>query len=322
MAKTYMGRPVSAADTRAWKRKAALLYRRIYRDRYLYMILVPFLVWIALFSYRPMWGLQVAFKDYSPWKGIEASPWIGFQYFKEFFEGAFFLRTLRNTLVINLYSLVFGFPAPIILALMLNEIRCTQYKKIVQTLTYLPYFISSVVVAGIIVNFLAPERGIINVFIKMLGGESVYWLTKPEYFRGIFTLMNMWKDTGFSAIVYLAAISGVDMQLYDACKIDGGNRFRQIFHITIPSILPTVIIMFILRIGGLLSVGYESIILLYQPVTYETADVISTYVYRIGIQRDQSGLAAAVGLLNSAVSFVLVIITNSISRRVSEISLW
>ena len=302
--------------------KLSVIWKKVYRDRYLYLLLAPFLVWIFLFSYRPLWGLQIAFKDYSLWKGIEGSDWVGLANFKEFFGGAFFIRTLRNTLVINIYSIIFGFPAPILLALMLNELRSPKYKKTIQTLTYLPYFISVVVVAGIVVNFLAPDRGIVNVIIKALGGESIYFLTKPQWFRAVYTIMNMWKDTGFGAIVYLAALAGVDVQLYDACKIDGGNRFHQIFHITIPSIVPTVVIMFILRIGGLLDVGYESIILLYQPVTYETADVISTYVYRLGIQGNQQALATAVGLFNSVVAFILVGFTNFISRKTSDISLW
>lgn len=298
------------------------LGKRIYRDRFLYLLLIPFIIWLLVFSYRPLMGLQIAFQDYSLFKGIGGSDWVGLANFKEFFEGAYFWRTLRNTLMISVYSIIFGFPAPIILALMLNQLRNAKYKKVIQTLTYLPYFISVVVVAGIVVNFLAPERGIVNIIIKALGGKSTYFLTKPEYFRTIYTLMNIWKDTGFGAIVYLAALSGVDVQLYDACKIDGGNEFQQILHVTLPSIVPTIVIMFIMRIGGILDVGYESIILLYQPVTYETADVISTYVYRLGIEGNQQAMATAVGFFNAVVAFILVTLTNTISRKVSDISLW
>ncbi|MEG2381386.1 MAG: ABC transporter permease subunit [Oscillospiraceae bacterium] len=303
-------------------RKHGKLIKNIYRDRHLYLMLVPFLIIYIMFMYRPMWGLQIAFKDYNLYQGISKSAWVGLEHFKTFLESPYFLRTLKNTLLINLYSLVFGFPMPIILALMINEARSKKFQKLVQTVTYVPNFISIVVVAGMVINFLSPSSGIVNILIEKMGGSREYFLTKPEYFRGIFTIMNIWKDTGFNTIIYIAALSAIDMQLYEACVIDGGGTWRKLWHVTLPGILPTIVIMLILKIGSLLDVGYESIILLYQPSTYETADVISSYVYRTGLQEGNYGLGAAVGLFNSAVALVLVFISNYISKKLTNTGIW
>ena len=294
----------------------------IFRDKHLYMMLLPVVVWYLMFLYKPMLGLQIAFRDYSPWLGVSQSPWVGLENIKKFFEGVYFWRVLKNTLIINLYALVFGFPAPILLALLLNEIKRKRFKQIIQTVSYLPHFISVVVVAGMVISLLAPQTGIVNVIIKLFGGEPKYFIMQPEYFRTIYTLMNIWKEVGFSSIIYMSALSSIDQDLYEACAIDGGGRLRQTVHITLPGIMRTVVIMLIMKIGGLLSVGYESILLLYQPSTYETADVISTYVYRLGIEGDQQSLATAVGLFNSVVSFILIMAANYISKKASDISLW
>ncbi len=287
----------------------------------LYLIIVPFVLYYAVFMYKPMYGLQIAFKDYQILTGIEESAWAGFVHFAEFLGDAEFWRAFRNTLIISAYDLIFAFPAPIILALMLNEVRNARFKKIIQTVTYLPHFISVVIIAGLVTNFFAPS-GIVNIIIEMLGGESVYFLIKPEYFRSIFTGMGVWKGVGFGAVVYIAALAGVDEQLYEAAKIDGAGKFKQIWHITLPAIAPTIIVMLILKIGTLLSVSYESIILLYQPATYETADVISTYVYRYGLQNGRYDFATAVGLMNSVVGFILVYISNALSKKFSETSVF
>lgn len=294
----------------------------IFRDKHLYMMLLPVVVWYLMFLYKPMLGLQIAFRDYSPWLGVSQSPWVGLENIKKFFEGVYFWRVLKNTLIINLYALVFGFPAPILLALLLNEIKRKRFKQIIQTVSYLPHFISVVVVAGMVISLLAPQTGIVNVIIKLFGGEPKYFIMQPEYFRTIYTMMNIWKEVGFSSIIYMSALSSIDQDLYEACAIDGGGRLRQTVHITLPGIMRTVVIMLIMKIGGLLSVGYESILLLYQPSTYETADVISTYVYRLGIEGDQQSLATAVGLFNSVVSFALIMAANYISKKASDISLW
>jgi putative aldouronate transport system permease protein len=269
-----------------------------------------------------MYGIQIAFKDYNVFKGIEASPWIGLGHFQQFLQSEYFFRVLKNTLIISIYSLIFVFPAPIIFALLLNEVKNMKFKKIVQTFTYMPHFISVVIVAGIVTNFLSPSSGLINHIIELLGGERTYFLAIPGYFRTILNSMHIWQGTGFAAIIYIAALSGINTELYEAAVIDGANKWKRTLHITIPGILPTVMIMLILQIGSLLDVGYEAIILLYQPVTFETADVISTYVYREGIVNGRYDFATAIGLFNSVVGCLLIILANKISKKYTESGLW
>lgn len=293
----------------------------IKRDKYLYLLMVPCLLFFYFFAYRPMYGLQIAFKDYSLFKGIEASQWVGLDNFITFFNSPYAWRLIKNTLVINLYSIILGFPMPIIIALLFNEVRHKKFKSIGQTITYLPHFISVVIVAGMVVNFMAPS-GIINNLLEMLGMDRTYFLTQAEYFRGIFTSMNIWKESGFAAVIYISALSGVDQQLYEAAEIDGANRWQQLKNITIPSIMPTIVIMFILRIGRLLTLGFESVLLLQQPATYETSDVISTYVYRLALTNGSYDIAAAVDLLNAFISLVLVFTANKLTKKFSETSLW
>nr|WP_306813093.1 ABC transporter permease subunit [Paenibacillus soyae] len=293
------------------------------KDRYLYLLLIPFLAWYIIFAYKPMYGLQIAFKDFSVYKGIAASPWVGLENFETFFRSPYFLRLLKNTLLLSLYQLLFAFPVPIILALLLNEIKNGIFKKTVQTFTYLPHFISVVVVAGIVTNFLAPSNGIINILIEMMGGEKKYFLTDPDWFRTIFIgSMDIWKEAGFGTIIYIAALSGVNPALYEAAVIDGANRWKQTWHITLPAIIPTIAIMLVMKVGSMLEVGYEAIILLYQPATYETADVINTYVYRAGLQEGRYDLATAVGLFNAVVGFLLVIFANKMSKKLTQTGLW
>lgn len=294
----------------------------IYRDRLLYLLLIPFVLWFLIFKYIPMAGIQIAFKDFSLFKGIAGSKWIGLDHVMEFIGSEYFFRVLKNTIIISLYGLIICFPAQIILAIMISEVRNTGYKKTVQTLTYLPHAVSAVVVAGIVTNFLSPSNGLVNIILDKLGFEKIYFLINPDYFRGIYTVMNLWKETGFSSIVFIAAIAGIDTQLYEAAKIDGANKLKQIIHVTLPGILPTIVVMLIMKIGNLLNVGYESIILLYQPATYEKADVISTYVYRSGLIDGRYDFATAVGLFNSVVALILVISANKISRRLTKSSLW
>ena len=231
--------------------------KNISRDKYLYMLLIPFILWYMVFIYKPMWGLVIAFQDFNLFKGIKGSEWIGLRNFRDFIGSPYFLRNIGNTFMINVYSLVFEFPAPIILAVLINEIRGKLFKKTIQTVTYLPHFISVVIVAGMVTNFLAPSNGIINILIDKLGGNKIYFLTRPEFFRGIFTTMNIWQHAGFSTIIYLAALAGIDQELYEAVAIDGANKWKQIVHVTLPGIRPTIIIMLILQIGSILDVGYE-----------------------------------------------------------------
>lgn len=297
-------------------------FRRDFRlNRYLYFMMIPVVVFYVVFHYAPMYGAIIAFKDYSPMKGVFGSDWAGFEHFRSFFETYYFWRLLKNTLLISLYSLLFAFPAPIILALMINEVRSKNFKRTVQTITYMPYFISLVVICGMIKDF-TNSGGIINQVVTALGGDGLAMLQKPELFRPIYIISEIWQKVGWESIIYIAALMGIDQEQYEASRIDGASRWKQIWHITIPGIMPTIIIMLILRIGNLLNVGFEKIILLYNPVTYNTADVISSFVYRKGLLEFGWSFSSAVGLFNSVVNLLFLVIANQISRKVSESSLW
>ena len=291
-------------------------------QKMLYLILLPFIIWYAVFMFKPMYGMVIAFKDYSLFRGISGSEWVGLKNFKDFLTSPEFYVTLKNTLMLNVYSLLLEFPFAILLALMLNEVKNKYFKTIVQTASFFPYFIAIVVATGITINILSPSTGVVNVFLEKLGFERVYFLAKPEFFRGIFTGLNMWKTAGFNAVIYLAALTAVDEQLYEAAKIDGANKFQQLRHITIPAIIPTIVVMLVLKVGSMLNVAFETVLLLYQPATYETADVISTYVYRTGMLMQDFGLATAVGLFNAVVGFILVYSANRWSKKVTQSSLW
>lgn len=288
----------------------------------IYVMLAPMIIWFLVFLYKPMYGLQIAFKDYSVFRGISASPWVGLEHFEALFSNSQFLRAVKNTFLISFYSLIFGFPVPILLALMFNEIINALYKRSAQTIVYLPHFISTVIIAGIVITAFSPSAGIVNTVLSWFGMDSVYFLTKSEWFRPIFIGSGIWQEAGFSSIIFLAAIAGVNPSLYESAVVDGASRWQMMWKITLPSILPTIIIMLIIRIGNLMEVGFELIILLYQPATYETADVINTYIYRQGLQSGQYDLAAAAGFFNAVVAFVLVMAANSISKRYSRTSLW
>ncbi len=288
----------------------------------LYVMLAPTIIWLITFLYTPMYGLQIAFKDYSLFRGVSGSPWVGFEHFNTLFDNQQFLRALKNTVVISFLSLCFGFPIPILLALMFNEILNQGFKKTAQTIVYLPHFISSVIIAGIVITAFSPSAGIVNTVLEYFGFDSVYFLTRPEWFRPIFIGSSIWQEAGFSSIVFLAAIAGVSPTLYESAVIDGASRWQMMWKITIPSIMSTIIIMLIIRIGNLLEVGFEMIILLYQPATYQTADVINTFIYRQGIQTGNYDLAAAAGLFNAVIAFILVIAANSLAKRYSRTSLW
>lgn len=293
----------------------------IKKDLPLYLMFLPFVLHLLIFTYKPMLGILIAFKDYNVYQGIAASEWVGLEHFKSFLSGAYFLRTCRNTFAIGILNLIFTFPAPILLAILLNEVRNRKLKSFFQTATFLPHFVSLVVICGITVNLLAPG-GIINNLIEKFGGERIYFLLKPEWFRTIYISTGIWAGCGYSSIIYLAALSGIDTTLYEACEIDGGNKLRKILHITIPGILPTIVVKLMLQIGHVFSVGFEKIILLYQPVTYEKADVISSYMYRVGMTDGKYDLATAVGLFNSLIALVFVVSSNYIAKRLTDISLF
>jgi len=289
--------------------------------KYVYLMAVPVIAFYVIFHYMPMYGAIIAFKNFRPGLGIWGSPWVGLTHFESFFSGVFFGRLIRNTLTINFYALILGFPAPIILALLLNEVRHSVFKRAVQTISYLPYFISVVVVCGMIMDFFSGD-GLVNYIITAFGGDRVRFLARPEYFRSIFVGSGIWQGVGWGSIIYLAAISGIDAELYEAAVIDGAGRWKQILHVTLPGLSTTIIILLILRFGEMMTIGYEKIILLYNPSTYETADVISSYVYRRGLLKADYSFSTAVGLFNSAVNLVLLYAANTISRKVNDTSLW
>lgn len=287
----------------------------------LYLLVLPVILYYIIFCYVPMYGALIAFKEYSPGKGFFESPWVGFTYFEQFFSSVFFGRVLKNTLVISIVSLVVSFPMPIVLALLVNEVTSKTFRKTVQTISYLPHFISLVVICGMIKDFTSVE-GIINDIIVLFGGERTPLLANPKMFTPIYVLSGVWQEVGWGSIIYIAAIAGVDQSLYEAAGIDGAGRLRQVWHVTLPSILPTIIILFIMRVGNLLNVGFEKIILLYNPSIYESADVISSYVYRKGILEYNYSYSTAVGLFNSVVNFTLLVATNYISKKTTENGLW
>ncbi|WP_418320676.1 ABC transporter permease [Piscinibacter sakaiensis] len=288
------------------------------RDWMLYAMLAPALIWFLVFLYQPMYGLQIAFKQFSAFKGIEGSPWIGFGHFVTLFESDQFRQAIWNTLVISFYSLIFAAPVPILLALMVNEVQQKGVRKSIQTAIYLPHFISIVVVAGIVVALLSPTSGLVNNALAALGFDRTYFLTRPEWFRTIFIGSGIWKEAGFDSIIYLAAIMGINPALYESAQVDGATRWQMMWRITLPSIVPTIAVLMVIKLGNILEVGYEYIILLYQPTTYETADVISTYIYRLGLQGARYDLAAAAGIFNAVVALVLVLVANKISRRITR----
>ena len=289
-----------------------------------YILVVPVIAYYILFCYKPMYGVLIAFKNYRPVLGVWRSPWadnFGFQHFIDFFSSYYFIRILKNTLVISITTLLIGFPAPIVLALLLNELKNERFKRITQTISYLPHFISLVVTCALINDFVS-SHGLITQFLGIFGFEQKSLLSSPKYFLPIYVISNIWQGIGWGSIIYLAALSGIDQELYDAAKIDGAGRWRQTLHVTLPGISGTIIIMFLLRMGNVMSIGHEKIMLLYNPGIYETADVISTYVYRSGLQSNQWSYSSAIGLFNSIVNFCVVFLFNKISKKVSEVGLW
>ncbi len=298
-----------------------LLRRDFKKNKMLYLLSLSGVAYYLVFKYIPMYGALIAFKEFSPTKGILGSPWVGFKHFMNFFESHYFWRILRNTVMINVYELIFAFPAPIILALLLNEVRKTMFKRMVQTVTYLPHFVSLVVICGMLVDF-SSKDGLLNSILGWFGAEPQNLLLNPDLFRTIYIGSGIWQGIGWGSIIYLAALTAIDPQLYDAATVDGANRWKQMVHVTLPGIMPTIVILLILQIGGMMNVGFEKIILLYNAQTYETADVISSFVYRRGILEANYSHSTAVGLFNAVINFALLILANRISRKVSETSLW
>ena len=286
-----------------------------------YVLILPILVYLALFCYKPMYGLIIAFKNYKPARGIWGSKWVGFTWFETFFKDPYFFRLLRNTFRLSAYSILFGFPAPIILALLLNEVSNNKFKRTVQTITYMPYFISLVVACSIIKIYCQAD-GLFSQIGQFFGAPAQNLLIDPNKFTPIYVISGIWQNIGWNSIIYLAALSGIDQEQYEAARIDGANRFEQVLHVTIPGILPTIMILFIMRMGSILNVGYEKILLLYTDATFETADVFSTYTYRMGLQSQKYSLSTAVGLFNTMVNIVFLLFTNWLSNKTTESGLF
>ena len=283
--------------------------------------MLPVVMFYLIFHYIPMSGIIIAFKRYSPAAGIWDSAWVGLQHFRDFFGSFYFGRILRNTLTISLTTLILGFPAPIVLALLINEIKNEKFKKLTQTISYLPHFISMVIICGMIKMFVA-NNGVITQLLSGFGVPQVSLLSQKAYFVPIYAISNIWEGVGWGSIIYLAALSGISQELYDAAMIDGAGRWKQTLHVTIPGIAPTIITMLLLRIGHLMSLGHEKIVLLYNEGIYETADVISTFVYRKGLLEYQWSYSTAVGLFNSIINFTIIMVFNKISKKVTDIGLW
>ena len=305
--------------------KKLTLKQLVYRDRYLLIMMVPVVIYYLVFCYFPMTGIVMAFNQYrigSGLMGIFTSEWVGFKWFNQFFSSVYLWRLVRNTFLLSFYSLIFGFPIPILFAIAVTQVTNKKLQKSIQVCTYLPYFISTVVVCGMINNFLSPSGGIINQLLNKIGIESINFMNLPEWFRPIYVISGSWQSFGFNSIIFVAAIMGISPDLYEAMKVDGANRRQIIWHLILPSIKPTIILLLIMTLGSMMSVGFEKVYLLYNTAVYETADVIQTYVYRQGIQSNNYSYAAAVGLFNSVINFAIVFIANRFSRKLSDTAIW
>lgn len=296
--------------------------KNIIKNYELYLFILPALAYFLLFCYGPLYGIQIAFKDFIASKGIWGSPWVGMKHLNYFFHSYYFGRLITNTVGISFYQLLAGFPIPILLALMLNEVKNNRFKKLVQNVTYAPHFISTVVMVGMILTFLSPSSGIVNQVIKFLGGEPISFMTKASMFNDIYVWSGIWQNAGWGSIIYLAVLAGIDTQLHEAAIVDGATRFQRILHINIPGIMPTMVIMLIMNSGTIMNVGFEKVFLMQNSINMEAADVIATYVYRTGLLNAQYSFSAAVGVFNSVINFIILVFVNSIAKRLSETSLW
>jgi len=298
-------------------------WRDYKKNKHLLLLLVPALVWYAIFAYGPMYGIQLAFKDFYIREGIWNSPWVGLKHFEYMFTASpHFWMIMKNTIIISFYHIVFGFPAPIILALLFNEIRFTFFKRIAQSISYLPHFLSWIVIGGIMLTLLSPSTGVVNYILELVGIDPIYFLGSDKYFRFTLVISAIWKEIGWGTIIYLATIASIDSQMYEAAVIDGANRWKQTLHITIPSMLPVISILLILRAGGVLDAGFDQILTLYSPAVYGTADILDTYVYRIGLEEFQFSLTTAVGLFKNVVGLMLVLTTNIIVKKMGQEGLY
>ncbi|WP_339845260.1 ABC transporter permease subunit [Paenibacillus sp. FSL W7-1088] len=303
-------------------RRNSRLIRIWNRNKALWLLFLPCLLYYLIFRYAPMFGLVITFKDYNLFKGIWASDWVGFKYYRMFLENPDFWPLMKNTFLLGLYKLVFGFPAPILLAILLNEVRKAAFKRFVQTVSYLPHFISNVIVASMVIMFLSPTGGLINNLLAGIGIGPINFMNEPGLFRGIYVLSEIWQHIGWETIIYLAALTAIDPQLYEAADMDGASRLRKIWHVTLPGISPAIVITLILNIGKVLEIGFEKVFLMQNPAIYDTADIISTYVYRVGMVQGNFSYGASIDLFMGVISLIFIYTANWLSRRLSETSLW
>ncbi|QYR19229.1 ABC transporter permease subunit [Paenibacillus sp. sptzw28] len=316
---------VITRDTVASRQKRAVKSRtwvQIKRNYELYLFLLPVVILYLIFKYYPMYGVQIAFKDFSASKGIWGSEWVGISYFVQFFESYNFWPIIKNTLLLSVQSLVFGFPIPIIVALMLNQLLAKRYKKFVQTVIYAPHFISTVVLVGMLNVFLSPNSGLVNHLITFFGGKPILFMADAEWFRPLYILSGIWQETGFATIIYLAALAGVSPELHEAAIMDGATKWKRVLHVDIPGIAPTIIILLVLAMGNIMSVGFEKAFLMQSDLNYDTSNILPTYVYQMGIEKAQYSYSAAIGLFNSVLNIILLVAVNRIARKLTETSLW
>jgi len=311
----------SEARNRAPKARVSA-FKEIRRHYELYLFLLPTLLYYLIFHYGPMYGVQIAFRDYLGALGIWGSPWVGLEHFKRFFNSTFFWPLLTNTVALSLLNLVFGFPVPVIFALMLNQMRPGRYRKMVQTISYAPHFISTVVFVGIIFIFTSPSTGIVNILLDALGGKRIYFMGSVPWFRPVYVISDIWQETGWGAIIYLATLAGINPELYEAATIDGASKLQRILHIDVPGILPTVTVLLILRTGTIMSIGFEKAFLMQTPLNLDMSEIISTYVYKVGLVGAQFSFGAAVGVFNSVVNLIMIAVVNRVASSLGETSLW
>ena len=304
------------------KRSMAKNVRYIKRHYQLYLLLLPSLLFFIIFCYLPMYGVQIAFKDFKAVLRIAGSEWVGLKHFVRFIKAPSFLTLIKNSLGISFYTLIVGFPAPVILALIINELKGKKFKKVVQTVTYAPHFISTIAMVSMLNLMLDPSYGMINKVIEFLGGTAIAFMSEAKWFKTVYVFSGIWQSAGWNSIIYLSALAGIDEGLHEAAMIDGASRIQRIWHINIPGILPTVIIMFIMQIGNFMSIGFEKIYLMQNPLNLEASEVITTYVYKVGLQQVQYSFSSAVGLFNSVINLILLVTVNAVVKRISETSLW
>lgn len=312
---------MAAAQINSAVKKRGVL-EKLSKHKEYYIMLIPGILFFLIFCYGPMYGLVIAFQDYYPLKGISGSKFVGLKHFEALFTDPFFVSVLKNTIIISIYKMLVCFPAPIFLCLVLNEIKNLKFKKVAQSVSYLPHFISWVVVSGIIIEFLSPSRGPINILLQSMGFDPVFFIAEPHYFRGVLVVSDLWKSIGWGSIVYLAAVTSIDPSLYEAAEMDGAGRIRRIIHITLPALAPIVTVMLIMQSGKILNDSFEQVYNFLTPTTYGVGDVISTFVYRMGIQKMQYSFTTAVDLFKNIISFALVMLTNYVARKTNDYALW